>query len=222
MNPAMPCAKPELRAYLFTNHAPEQIVSGYENIKPTDHIIAVDNGLQRIHELSLTPTIIIGDMDSVDPALLKQYAYVPMLKHPAAKKETDTELALLWCRQQGLYYKITICNDMQGRFDHALAIVQNLLMLKGEQALVCIETNTQTLYLLEQTTTLDGMKGQTLSLVPLSEMVEFISSGGLKFPLDGLQILQHQSRGISNEINADKAEIIMLAGEALAIITISN
>ncbi|PKN71831.1 MAG: thiamine diphosphokinase [Candidatus Cloacimonetes bacterium HGW-Cloacimonetes-3] len=218
----MPCAKPSRRAYLFTNHAPEQIVSGYENIENTDHIIAVDNGLQRIHELGLTPTIIIGDMDSVKPALLKQYSCVPMHKHPAEKKETDTELALLWCIQQGVYSEIIICNDMQGRFDHALAIVQNLMLMYGEEAIVRVETDNQVIFLLEETNSFDFVKGHILSIIPLSETVEFSSSAGLKYPLDGLQLLPHQSRGISNEFTADKAELVMCNGEALAIITISN
>jgi thiamine pyrophosphokinase len=222
MNPAMPCAKPAKRAYLFTNHAPEQIVSGYENISSFDDIIAVDSGLITIHKLGLAPCIIIGDMDSVPPELLLQYASTPIMRRPAEKKETDTELALLWCMRQACYDTIIICNDMQGRFDHAMAIVQNLLMASTGSAKVQVETANQTLFLLEPVNRFHNLRGKILSLLPLSDEVKFISSVGLKYPLDALLIKQYQSRGVSNEFIADEAEIIKHHGDVLAIITISN
>lgn len=53
------------QAWLITNHAPSQIVSGYENI--TGEIIAVDKGLEWVHDLGLIPALIIGDLDSLIP-----------------------------------------------------------------------------------------------------------------------------------------------------------
>ena len=222
MKPAMPCAKPIQRVFLFTNHAPQQIVSGYENIKQSDHIIAVDSGLERIHELGLIPSLIIGDLDSVNPTLLAQYAHIPVAKYSAQKNETDTELAICSCVEMACYDELIICNDMQGRFDHALAIVQNLLQHTDSPTRMRIETATQLLYFIAESEEFHNRQGQILSLIPFSTEVEFASSVGLKYPLDGVRILAHQSRGISNEISSDCAQIVKLNGKALAIITISN
>ncbi|MDD2228848.1 MAG: thiamine diphosphokinase [Candidatus Cloacimonetes bacterium] len=218
----MPCAKPLQRVFLFTNHAPEQIVSGYENIKPTDHIVAVDSGLERIHELGLAPNLIIGDLDSVNPALLEHYSHIPLAKFSPEKNETDTELAIYRCVEMACYDELIICNDMQGRFDHVLAIVQNLLQHNKMQTMIRIETATQLMYFIAATEEFHNKQGQTLSLIPFSPRVEFASSVGLKYPLDGVLIFQHQSRGISNEIVSNYAHLVKLRGEALAIITISN
>lgn len=217
----MPCADAPKRAYLFTNHAPRQIVSRYENISPLDGIIAVDNGLACICELALSPSVIIGDMDSVAKQLLASYHQVPNIIHPAEKKETDTELAIKWAIEQG-YTELIICNDMQGRFDHALAIVQNLLLAVGSNVRIRVESENQVLFTICGKYILSGYKGQTLSLIPLSDKVEFINSRGLKYSLLSLCIGKEQSRGISNEIETDTAEIEVQSGVALAIVTLSN
>ena len=86
MNPDMLCAE-KVRAYLFTNYAPKNIVSGYQNIEPNDHIIAVDNGLKYVDELGLSPYILIGDQDSLEPALLNKYSQIPCYLHPSEKND---------------------------------------------------------------------------------------------------------------------------------------
>ena len=209
------------KAFLFTNHAPRQIVSRYESISVRDCLIAVDSGLQRINELGLEPSIIIGDMDSVEGSLLAKYPQTTIIRHPAEKKETDTELAIRWAMEQG-FREIIICNDMQGRFDHAMAIVQNLLMAVDSGVQLRVENEKQQIFIIHETTTLYGHEGHTLSLIPLSDKVEFVNSLGLKYSLYRLCISKEQSRGISNEIEAEEARIEVQSGVALAIITLSN
>lgn len=221
----MPCVKQYCRAFLVTNYAPSQIVSGYENISSTDHIIAVDKGLQQVHALGLQPHIIIGDLDSLDIKLLDLYPDVPIYKHPSAKNETDTELALLWCLKQEIYTEIIICNDLQGRFDHAMGLVQNLLLAKCFSSIGSaefpwrIESQRQILFTLPDTLILNNRKGQLVSLIPLTAEVQLISSIGLKYPLNDLVLSQHLSRGISNEIIASQASISKGSGEALVVLS---
>ena len=191
--------------------------------------MAVDGGLQRIHELKLSPHLIIGDLDSLDIGLLQCYPAVPCLKYASEKNETDTELALMWCRENGYQREIIICNDLQGRFDHALALVQNLLQLQAEFAAsglvifpspLRIESESQVLFCLPREICFPHQQNCLLSLIPLSVKVEIISSIRLKYPLDGLTLWQHQSRGISNEITAADARIIKGEGEVLAVLSV--
>jgi len=218
----MPCAKPLRRAFLITNHAPDQIVSGYENILSHDIVIAVDAGLRVVELLGLWPSFIMGDLDSVDRQLLIKYKNIPKLTHPTEKNETDTELAINWCAKQDKFGKIIVCNDMQGRFDHALGLVQNLLMLhkkRGKKPAIHIESADQQMFILPNQKNFQNNQGQLISLISLSPKAQFLSSQGLKYPLDGLILRQSQSRGISNEFTSDDAEIILLQGDVLAVIT---
>ncbi|MDD5536349.1 MAG: thiamine diphosphokinase [Candidatus Cloacimonetes bacterium] len=203
-------------AWLITNHAPQLILSGYDNID--GDIIAVDAGLQSVYEHRLSPTVIIGDMDSLDPALLHKYRDVPLQRHASRKNGTDTELALDWCTEKG-YGRIVICNDMQGRFDHCLAIVQNLLDLYRKGIDATIESEKQRIFFIRESLSLEGKKGDLLSLVAYSPTVRFVGSIGLEYPLQELVIQQQQSRGISNVFERDEMSLKVAEGEVLAIYT---
>lgn len=205
----------EHTAWLITNHAPQQILSGYAKIK--GDVIAVDAGLKTVATQKLKPKVIIGDFDSLEPRYLKAYPGVPVIRHHPQKNETDTELALDWCLQEGGYQEIVICNDMQGRVDHSLAIIQNLLMLHRKGVSASIQTNAQRLFFLLPQTELYGTKGDLLSLISYSISSAFNSSQGLQYPLNSLIIKQHQSRGISNVFDAERVVIDLLGGEVLAI-----
>lgn len=208
----MHCAKKS--AWLITNHAPARIVSGYANI--CGDVLAVDAGLEAVAKLKLSPKLIIGDFDSLPIDLLQQFKDVAVHKHEQRKNETDTELALDWCIQQG-YRDIVICNDMQGRFDHSLAIIQNLLNLHRKGICARIESEKQQIFFLTLHTALEGQKGDLLSLLCYGNEAQFKSSSGLEYPLDGLQLYQHQSRGISNVFAQNRIEIELNTGEVLAV-----
>jgi len=203
------------QAWLITNHAPKDIISGYKSI--LGDIIAVDSGLKTINAQGLLPKVIIGDFDSLDPDLLLEYPQVPVIRHQPRKNETDTELALNWCIRQNVYEGIVICNDMQGRADHYLAIIQNLLALFRQGISACIESEFQRIFFLNGKTLLEGKKGDLISLISYSRAASYIDSEGLEYPLTGLSLMQHQSRGISNVFSSEKVTIDLAEGEVLAI-----
>jgi len=215
-----PCAKLQPKAWLITNHAPRQIVSRYQSIPATDDIIAVDKGLEKVHDLGLIPRVIIGDFDSLSEELLKEYAEVPTLRHPMAKNETDTELALSWCLEQQRYAEIIICNDLQGRWDHSMALMQNLLWAHSRGQICRIESCNQIVRLISDRAVYPGKKGDLLSLIALGQEAVFLGSRGLTYPLEHLVLKPQQSRGISNEFDADRVEIQLEKGLVLAVQTI--
>lgn len=210
-----------MRAFVFTSHSPHECLSGYASILPEDHLIAVDGGLAKLDELGLTPHIIIGDMDSVSPQLLEKYHHIPRLSYASEKNETDTELALNWCMEQECYQEIMILNDLQGRFDHCLGLVQNLLLLKKQKPDIDarIESRNEQLFILNHSTRITGKKGALLSLIALSEMAYTWTYFGLKYSLKDLKLYPHLSRGISNEITDDNAVICVNSGYILAVLT---
>ena len=155
------------RAWLITNFSPPQIIIGYKSILPTDLVVAVDAGYQRCLELNLEPDVLLGDFDSLAPELLAQVpATCQKLTFPGMKNETDTQLAVEYCREQGIE-EVFICNDLSGRFDHALALVQNLQQAKLHSLKAYIYSETQILTILDAVNHFTYPIDSILSLISL-------------------------------------------------------
>lgn len=208
------------KAWLFTATSPAEIFGGYAAIDADQGlVIAVDAGLHRVRELGLNPILIIGDMDSVEPGLADLYPDCEQIRHPRQKNETDTELALNWCLEAGGVGEIVICNGLEGRFDHSLALVHNLESIRDRGVTARIESEKQRLWFLEAETSLSGHTGCLLSLFAWGEESVFQRSHGLQYPLDGLKLHPGQVRGISNRIEGVEASIKLDRGKILAILT---
>jgi len=207
------------RAWLITHHAPQQIFLNYSSITSSDLIIAVDGGFRKCLELNLVPNVLIGDFDSIEPALLdKLPPDCQKITHPAQKNETDTQLALEYCIENNIR-EVFICNDLGGRFDHSFALVQNLLQAHQNGINVKIVSEKQVVFILDSNTELTFPVNTIISLISLTDKTEFSFSNGLQFPLDGLTLYNWQSRGISNTISESTQYIKLTSGIALAIIT---
>ncbi len=208
-----------MRAWLITHHAPLRLCTGYDSIRDDDLVIAVDGGLQRCLELKLQPQVLIGDQDSVDAKTMDNLPEsCHTISFTAAKDETDTQLAMEYCLRHKIR-EIIICNDLAGRFDHCLGLVQNLLQARKAGLKATIISEHQLVFLLEEENSLDFQTGTLISLIPLSDEVHFQSSSGLSWSLFDVILHNWQSRGISNVLTSDKAEISIKSGLALAVVT---
>jgi thiamine pyrophosphokinase len=208
------------RAWLITPFAPAEPAVPYSDLQPDDLVIAVDGGLKRCFELSLSPRVLLGDMDSLEPGLLAQLpSDCQKITYLTTKNETDTELAMQYCIKQGSR-EIHICNDLSGRFDHALGLIQNLLEARLNGGRASILSTRQLLFLLDEYTELSYPAGSLLSLVSLTEESVFDTSSGLQYPLNDLKLYSWQSRGISNRITEPAQSISLSSGTVLAIVTL--
>ena len=61
-----------------------------------DYVICADDGLVHAQSLGLTPDRVVGDFDSVDPALLSRYrdSNAVLEAYPVRKDRTDTQIAV--------------------------------------------------------------------------------------------------------------------------------
>src|ERR1035437_4874755 len=59
-------------------------------------LVCADGGARHLEALDLTPQVIIGDMDSLRPEILKRFAErgSRIISYGRDKKETDTQLSL--------------------------------------------------------------------------------------------------------------------------------
>ena len=97
-------------------------------IRPGDLVVAADGGTKCALAAGVTPTHVIGDLDSLSPEQRAQLETAGTIihAHPPAKDETDLELALLWAAAQPDVTEIVVLGALGGRPDQELA---NLLLL---------------------------------------------------------------------------------------------
>jgi thiamine pyrophosphokinase len=181
-------------------------------------IIVCDGGVHHLQKLGIKPDVIIGDMDSIEPAQLANYSAqgVKIVKYPANKDFTDTELALdytLNLKPTTIY----IWGALGGRLDHTLANV--FLFRKGKD--VSIKTYLIDEYceafIVDKEAVFVDAKGITISLFAFSPKVEGLSLSGFVYPLKDAVLTMGESLGVSNIINEAQAKISVRVGNLLVI-----
>ncbi len=170
-----------------------------EMIASADLVIAADGGANALADTGIRPSLVIGDLDSLSAARLAQLAAdgVELRRFPREKDETDLELALLHAAAMGAT-RIDILGALGGRWDHTFANVAMLAMpeLKGRQVRLIDER--QRLFLVRDQATLDGQRGDTLSLLPLTPTARGVTTRGLFYALDDATLYFERARGVSN------------------------
>ena len=100
---------------------------------PGELVIAADHGAAHARAWGWPLHLLVGDLDSLgaEESALVTASGVPVITAPAAKDETDLELALAHALARGAS-EIIICAALGGRSDHMLANV--LLLARPELA----------------------------------------------------------------------------------------
>jgi thiamine pyrophosphokinase len=191
-------------------------------INQADLIICADGGANHLKKMDISPHVIIGDFDSMD---LKNNSYyktneIKIIKHPSEKDETDTELAALFAIKQK-------CNDLTfigatgTRLDHTLAnifLLKKIISRSLKKKIQCrILDDNNEIFLITDMLTIKKTDNCFVSLLPLSEVVEGVSTSGLKYPLNNARIKSGATLGISNQIIAEKATVSLKKGTLIVI-----
>lgn len=183
-----------------------------------DLIVCADGGANNAYALGLMPQVIVGDMDSIKTDVRAYYENQGVDFHilPPAKDETDTEMALDYLLKAGCS-SIDLFGCLGGRSDHAIGNIYLLVELakKGAKARLVDEHNT--LRVLLESETIDTKPGETISLIPLTEMVEEITLEGMTYPLNKETLYMGYSRGISNVALGDSISIRFSKGILLMV-----
>lgn len=187
-------------------------------------IICADGGALHARALGLRPHTIIGDMDSLTPRQVQDFAVdgAVIKRHPPEKDETDLELALRHCADIGAE-SVAILGGLGGRIDQTLA---NILLL-NHPALgaldVAVVDGEQTIRLLRPGAHgICGECGDTVSLMPLSASAEGIITENLKYALDGGALHLGPARGISNVMLGPRAKVTFSRGLLLLAHTVGR
>jgi thiamine pyrophosphokinase len=190
-----------------------------EALATADLIIAADSGAATALQAGYTPSIIVGDFDSL--ALSERELAdlgSQVIRAKVEKDETDTELAVLTAIEHGAD-RVTILGGLGGeRFDHAMA---NILLLAGFAVPIRLVDGPTTCWLLHGpgNTHIEGQTGDLLSLLPLTSDAANIRTMGLYYPLAGETLHFGRPRGVSNVLTSASATVSLERGMLLVIHT---
>ena len=208
------------RALIFANGSLTDLEAARGLLRPGDYLVAADGGARHLASLGLRPDLLVGDLDSLTAQEVAGWGKqgVEILRFPPEKDETDLELALQITISRG-YSDLTLLAALGGRIDQTLANIF-LLGLPGlEKALVRLDDGRDELFLIHTRAEVHGKAGEIVSLLPLGGPAHGVTTRGLRYPLREESLFPERTRGISNELLADQAEVSLREGVLLCIHT---
>lgn len=150
-------------------------------LKQWAFVCAADSGMDTLLSWGLGADLAVGDFDSIrDPSALSRCREV--IRHPRAKDDSDTELALDELYNRG-YRIITLAGGGGGRLDHLLAL---RAMFERERRPCEWLTSRERAVVVKEPSDFACDPGGTVSVFPLSGASSGMKSRGLAWPLDGL------------------------------------
>ncbi|HEX7432978.1 MAG TPA: thiamine diphosphokinase [Anaerolineaceae bacterium] len=208
------------RAVIFANGVIEDIRAAGAMLRHDDCLIAADGGLRHLRRLGLTPAVLIGDLDSVDPQEIPilRADGVDVLRYPVDKDETDLELALDYALKGG-FHRLVVAGGLGGRLDQTLG---NLCLLTAgafQDVEIRLDDGREEVFFVRSSCEITGLPGDTLSLIPWGEPVTGIVTSQMRYPLKGETLFPDHTRGISNVMLAEQAAVEIASGLLMVIHT---
>lgn len=206
------------RAVIFVNGSIPELDKVRQLILPGDTLLAANGGTQHALALGLTPSIIIGDLDSLAGEDLRKLEATgtEIRSHSRDKNETDFELALTYAVKAG-FREILVIAALGKRLDQTLG---NLALLT-DPALdgldVRVDDGVEQAFFVRTRTSIAGRPGDVVSLLPWGGEATNVSTDGLRWPLRGETLHPYKTRGISNELLDKIASVSLKSGLLLVV-----
>ena len=183
-------------------------------------VIAADSGLHGAIDLGLRVNVVIGDMDSVDKAVLAAVEAngTTVTQLPRDKDSTDAELALLKAAEMGAT-KIVLITKGGGRLDHELGVFAVLQNPSLRHCTIQAMWDNSILHLIHgpASVTITGKQGSNVGLIAAGGAASGITTTGLKWALANETLAPHSSRGISNQLVEETAVISLQEGSLFVV-----
>lgn len=208
------------RAWIFANGDLPDPSALRALIAPGDRLIAADGGLRHLRRLGLTPHVLVGDLDSVDPADLPalRTAGVQVERFPREKDETDLELAVFSALRAGCRW-LRIAAALGGRLDQTLGNLFLLALPALAEVDARLEDGREEVFLIRGRAEIHGRAGDIVSLLALGGEARGVTTTALRYPLRGETLYLERTRGISNVMLGDTAAVELEGGSLICIHT---
>jgi thiamine pyrophosphokinase len=179
-------------------------------VAESDLFLATDGAANSLLDLEVFPHVVLGDFDSLTGEARERLRSAEFVD-ATDQEASDLDKALGWLVDRGAL-RVTITGASGGRIDHALTNVSLLLKFGSEVDLRIVEDQGE-LRLLQRGVELEGVEGDTVSIV-VFETAHGVTTEGLAWPLVDAT-LAPGSRGVSNRMTAPRARITIREGRAI-------
>lgn len=214
------------KIYVMAGGPIDQIpdITGYSQ---PDLWIGVDKGISTLLSFGITPNVIFGDFDSIQPKDLKLMKEMDstIFQYPSEKDDTDLALAMEWALNQKPTC-IKIFGNTGGRMDHTMGGIQLLInekSLKGESEVI-MEDRWNSMYavLPGKYTIQKTDKFPYVSFFAISPQVQGITLEQFKYPLSNKDLPIGSTLCVSNELISETGTFSFNDGILLVIRSIDS
>lgn len=183
---------------------------------PADLTIAADAGWKTAQKLGVTPRLLVGDFDSLGTPQVS--AGVEVIRVPAEKDDTDTQLAVRLALERGAT-DITLIAGLSGRVDHTLSTLAILEELEQKKVRAILTDGHNRVRFLRAGSLLIARDARFryLSLIVATDRVRGVTVEGCKYPLRNALLRRRNQYAISNEIVGAAALIAVRRGAVYVI-----
>ncbi|GAU78750.1 thiamin pyrophosphokinase [Fusibacter sp. 3D3] len=184
-------------------------------------VLGVDGGTNHLESLGLTPTHILGDLDSIEhiDVYKEKFKEAEWIVYPIEKDYTDSELAFETAKSLGCN-ELVVIGAFGGRLDHMLGTILLLNRYSDGVDIELLDLQNQ-IRLIQGPLVYPLIKKEIpyryVSLVPISNQVTGVYLDGFKYPLNNATIKLGETIGISNEVLKDHASVTLSSGKLLMI-----
>ncbi|RJP54701.1 MAG: thiamine diphosphokinase [Anaerolineaceae bacterium] len=206
------------RCLIFANGTLPDLDAARQLLRSDDFIICADGGTRHALALGLTPSVVIGDLDSISVEERRKMKDdgIEMAEFPRDKNETDLELALDYAIEHGCR-EIVILAALGGRLDQTLGNLSLLTNFRLSTFDLKLDDGVESASFCRARSEVQGRRGDLVSLIPWGGEVRGVCTEGLRWPLSNETLVPHKTRGISNEMTGDLAHIEIESGILLII-----
>ena len=182
-------------------------------------VIVADSGGDHAKELGLEVDLLIGDFDSCSEEAIGRANEVR--RFPVDTDVTDLELALAAAIEKNCS-SVTILTSARGRFDHTFGNIVVASSNRWSELEIDLFVDESYTKIIRDKAKLTGNPSDTLTLLAMGCTPIGITSTGLKWELDGIDLSVGSGLGISNEFIAHEVEISVDEGTLLSIQSFDN
>lgn len=179
-------------------------------------VIAADSGMKHARPLALTPELWVGDFDSADAALVDEWPDVPQQPFPAAKGETDGEIAVSEALARGAK-RLTLVGALAGeRSDHAqFHLLYAVALAERGLEVVLTSGEEEAFPLLAGDLALDLPRGSLFSVAGFTAL-SGLNIENARYPLNDFALAFGSSRTMSN-VAEGEIRLRLKSGKAIVL-----
>lgn len=162
-------------------------------LRNAQHIVCCDGAINKMAAHRITPTVIVGDCDSMTAEDKEQWKEILSPDH--SEEYNDLQKALKYCLRNHLDHIVLLgCEGL--RDDHFIANISIMATYSNLLDLTMV-TNHGIFNVIQKTTTLASIPGQQVSVFTKDEQLP-LTFHGLKYPVES-RCFKHLWEGSLNE-----------------------